>query len=64
MPPKEDQVALSDSEIKRLQTYADAHGLSLEDAASALASRGLEARMRRKTRRSPTKNVFTFRGGR
>lgn len=61
MPP-EDQVALSKEELKRVQAYADAHSLSLEDAASLLASRGLEAKMRKKTRRSPTRNVFTFRG--
>lgn len=57
----EDRVELSDAEHAKVKAYADAHGLTVEQAATKLASKGLEARMRNRTRHSPASNIRSFR---
>lgn len=61
---KDDQTTLSDAERAIVQRYADERGISLCEAASELASRGIERRVRRRARRSPASNVVTMRARR
>lgn len=58
---KEELTELSDKERDLIKTYADQRGLTIEEAASELARDGLARRVRKRTGKSPARNVLKMR---
>lgn len=58
---KVESVAFTDREHKLIVEYAEQRGLSISEAASELFSQALATRVRKRTGRSPAKNVLKMR---
>jgi len=63
MTPPNHPVQLNQEEMDAVKDYAEQEGLSIEDAASSLFSRGFAQRMRKGTGKSPAANVVKFHKG-
>ncbi len=60
MAPKEN-VSFSDKERALVELVAEERGITLEEAVAELASEGLARRVNKKTHRTPSSSVRTFR---
>lgn len=57
---KEERVAFSDAERKRIERVAEERGISFEEAVNQLAREGLARRVKQRTGRRPAGQVVWF----
>ncbi len=63
MAQREEKTLLTNDEKLAIAEYAESRGITADEAATELASRAIERRMRRQTGRSPARNIVKLRRG-